>query len=103
MGGPVHIHGHTGQKHNLPSRDTQVPHARGSLGAVKAISQGGPAAREGVWGAVSPCLFRLQRPRSHGEVDQPAPSCSPSVLPIQGGGVLTSDQIDSAAAGAWAT
>lgn len=60
------------------------------------------AAREGVWGAVSPCLFRLQRPRSHGGVDQPAASCSPSVLPVQGGGVLTSDQIDSAAAGAWA-
>lgn len=43
MGGPGHIHGHTGQKYNLPSRDTQVPHARGALGAVKAISQGGPS------------------------------------------------------------
>lgn len=45
MGGPGHIQRHSGQEYNLPSRDSPFPHAQstlGTLGAVKAISQGRP-------------------------------------------------------------
>lgn len=43
MGGPGHIQRHAGQGYNLPSRDSQVPHAQGTLGVVEAISQGRPS------------------------------------------------------------
>lgn len=43
MGGPGHIQRHTGQEYNLPSRESQFPHAQGTLGTVKAISQGRPS------------------------------------------------------------
>lgn len=52
MGGPGLTQRHASQGYNLPSRDSQVPHAQGTLGAVKAISQGRPSSLGGApgWG-----------------------------------------------------
>lgn len=43
MGGPGHIQRRAGLECNLPSGDSQFPHAQDTPGTVKAISQGRPS------------------------------------------------------------